>query len=182
MVGILLMKKTENPSCPWAPTTPAPSAGSGAPPPPPQFQPDRIAQLVACEPIMRNYPYALNALLEELAMKTTLKLDPQPVMISSFETTEIFKCPFIYVNFADRQDWNLSELEKGNLRAYLDRGGFIFIDAGVNAEFLRKDSRFGQHHSYADWQVTPDLEKAFKEVYPGLSFKLGSQVRFKGSS
>ncbi len=137
----------------------------------PAVQPDRIAQLVACEPILRNYPYALNSLLEELGRKTTLKLDPQPVIISSFETPEIFRYPFIYVNYADRQDWNLSDLEKANLKAYLERGGFIFIDAGVNAEFLRKDLRFGQHHSYADWQVTPELEKAFKAVFPDKDFK-----------
>ncbi|MEM4248223.1 MAG: DUF4159 domain-containing protein, partial [Candidatus Nanoarchaeia archaeon] len=132
---------------------------------------DRIAQLVACDPIRKNYPGALSSLLEEIGKQTSINLDSEPVLIKSFETDEIFKYPFIYANFADRENWDFSPAEIENLKGYLERGGFIFIDAGVNAEFLRKDLSYGQHHSYADWQVTPELAQAFKKVFPEKEFK-----------
>lgn len=137
----------------------------------PASQPQRIAQMITVDPIFRNYPYALPSLLSEINRQTSIVLDPQPVLISSFESQDIFKYPFIYVDFADRPDWNLSELERQNLRSYLERGGFIFIDAGINAEFLRKDNRFGQHHSYGEWEVCPELRDAFKKVFPDKSFQ-----------
>lgn len=134
-------------------------------------QPQRIAQLVNIDPIFRNYPSALPSLIAEVNHQTGIVLDPQPVLISSFETRDIFKYPFIYANFADRPEWNFSELEQQNLRAYLERGGFLFIDAGINAEFLRKDTNFGQHHSYGEWEVTPELRDAFKKIFPDKSFQ-----------
>ena len=134
-------------------------------------QPVRIAQMMTCDPMMRNYPYALPSLLEELSAKTGIKADPQPVIIKSFETKDILKYPFIYVNFADRENWELSPEEIKNLRGYLDRGGFIFIDAGINAEFLRENKIFGQQHSFANWQVCPEVEKAFKLIYPDANFR-----------
>ncbi len=132
---------------------------------------DPIAQVLACEPIRRNYPGALSSLLEEVTKQTSLKLRPEPVLLKSFDSDEIFKYPFIYVNYADRDNWNFSESEKERIKDYLARGGFIFVDAGVNAEFLRKELFFGQHHSYADWQVTPELASAFKSIYPDREFR-----------
>ena len=141
--------------------------------PPARIAPDalRLVQLVEGNPLQRNFPAALPSLIQEINDTTTLELHPDPLMISSFEDERLFRHPIVYVNFADRRNWNLSESEKRNLKQFLDRGGFLYIDAGINAEFLRGDVSHGQHHSFADWQVSPVIEALFKEIYPDKSFR-----------
>lgn len=129
-----------------------------------------IAQLIQGRPVSRSYPYALTTLLQTVNKLSTIEISPDPVIIQSFEDPALFRYPFIYVNFADRNDWTFSELEKKNLRAYLDRGGFIFVDAGITAEFLRSDVRLGQHHSFAEWDACPQLKDAFQTLYPDKTF------------
>ncbi len=129
-----------------------------------------IVQLIQGKSIHRNYPNALPTLLSAINDRTTVKINKDPVIISSFEDPIIFQHPFIFVNFGDRKDWTLSEMEKRNLRKYLERGGFIYIDAGINAEFLRKNRSHGQHHSFADWEASPVIKDAFKQVFPGKKF------------
>jgi len=131
----------------------------------------KVLQLVSGDPMQRQYAAALPTLLQEVRDKTSLNVDPFPEYIESFEDERIFKHPFIHVNFADRQDWTLSVKEVNNLRKYLERGGFIFFDAGINASFLRGNQSFGQMHSFADWQVTPELEEIFLEVFPEERFE-----------
>lgn len=131
----------------------------------------QIAQLVQDDPFRRFYPGALTSLIETINRETTLKFDPDPVYIDDFEDPNLFRYPIIYVNYADRTDWNLTEAEQENLRRYIERGGFIYIDAGINAEFLRGEARHGQSHSFADWSVTPVLEEAFAAVYPEQGFE-----------
>ena len=131
----------------------------------------RAAQLIQGKTLYRNYANALPTLLDEVNKRTSVKIDLDPAIISSFEDDDIYQYPFIYVNFADRSDWELSSLEQRNLKSYLTRGGFIFIDAGINAEFLRNNVRHGQHHSFADWEVSPEIKQAFNTVFPGKRFK-----------
>jgi hypothetical protein len=131
----------------------------------------RIARLVQTEALARQYPYALPSLLTEANRRTTINVDEQPVLISSFEDPELFSYPLIFVNFADRPDWTLSDTEQRRLRDYLERGGFLFIDAGINAEFLRADVRYGQHHSFGEWDACPEIKAAFKAVFPDKTFR-----------
>lgn len=131
----------------------------------------QIAQLVEDDPFRRFYPGALTSLIETINQETTLNFDPDPVFIENFEDPNLFRYPIIYVNYADRRDWTLSAAEQENLRRYIERGGFIYIDAGINAEFLRGDASHGQSHSFADWSVTPILEEAFAAVYPETGFE-----------
>jgi hypothetical protein len=131
----------------------------------------RIAQLIQGQPLRRAYPYAVATLLQSINERTTVKIDTQPTIISSFEDPQIFNFPLIYVNAADRPDWLFSPAEADNLRKYLERGGFVFIDAGINAEFLRGSASAGQHHSFADWDAMPELKEAFKEVFPEKEFE-----------
>ncbi len=131
----------------------------------------QIARLTTRPPIYRSYSNGLISLLSEMNSITTMTFDTQSVFIKSFETKDIFQYPLIYVNYIDREDWTLSSLERRNLKEYLDRGGFLFIDAGINAEFLRKEKRHGQHHSFANWKITPTLEKEFEKIYPNAKFK-----------
>jgi hypothetical protein len=131
----------------------------------------RVLQLVDGEPEARYHPDALPTLLSQLNDHTAVNVNPEPRFISSFEDPAIFRHPFIYVNFADRGDWTLSNAEAENLRQFLDRGGFIFVDAGINTEFLSGDRRHGQFHSFADWSVSPRLAEAFHQVYPEKDFE-----------
>lgn len=158
---------------PAAPATPADPASSAASAPlrkdgQPQL---RIAQLVAGQAVRRNYPDALPSLLAHINESTTINAVAEPGILESFEDKRLFEYPFIYVNFGDRQDWKLSDDERRNLKAYLERGGFLFVDSGIQAEFLRDDPQFAQHHSFAEWEATPELKDAFKSVFPEKSFQ-----------
>lgn len=130
-----------------------------------------VLRLVQGKPVRRQYPRALPTLIKAANQRTTLRFDEQPRLISSFENADIFKHPFIYVNYADREDWTLSTREQDNLRKYLRRGGFLLIDAGINAEFLREKTAYGQHHSFGEWRACPTIQKAFESVFPDKSFE-----------
>ncbi len=134
-------------------------------------EPIAVLRMVEGKPVQRQYPQALPSLLKTANKQTTLRFKQQPRLISSFEDSQIFKHPFIYVNYADREDWSLSSKEQDNLRNYLEQGGFILIDAGINAEFLREKTAYGQHHSFGEWRACPTIQEAFKSVFPDKSFR-----------
>ena len=131
----------------------------------------RIGQLIGINPMGRSYPNGLRSLLALTDEETSIKVDKDPVIFKSFEDEGIFDCPFIYVNYVDRADWEFTKKEQKNLKRYLENGGFIYIDAGINSEFLRQNISSGQSHSFADWSVTPQLGESFKKVFPGKKFK-----------
>ena len=139
-----------------------------------KFEPGlaRIAQFSEdAQAMYRNYPNALPSLLRHINQKTSFKVLPEPVIISDFSDERLRQCPFLYVNFADRKEWNFSDAEIRGLREYLERGGFMYIDAGITASFLREHPNLGQHHSYAEWEACPEINQAFKQVFPELEFQ-----------
>ncbi|OVE77684.1 hypothetical protein BVX99_02005, partial [bacterium F16] len=117
------------------------------------------------------YPYGLTTLLKHLGETTSIPVETLPDVAESFEDEKIFNYPFIYINSGDRLKWEFSELEKRNIRNYLERGGFIHIDSGIQASFLRGTQHAAQHHSFADWEATPEVKEAFATVFPGRSFQ-----------
>jgi hypothetical protein len=131
----------------------------------------RVGQVINVNSGGRSYPSALRSLLALTDEETSMKMDKDPRIFSSFEDEGMFDCPFIYVNFVDRVNWELTKKEQRNLKRYLQNGGFLFIDAGINSAFLRGDKKQGQHHSFADWSVTPQVGDAFKKIFPGKKFK-----------
>lgn len=131
----------------------------------------KILQIVQGAPRRRMYPYGVTTLLKHVGEKTSIHVDTEPDFAESFEDERIFDYPMIYVNFADREEWSFSDLEKKNLRDYISRGGFIHIDAGINASFLRGNRMAGQYHSFAEWEASPEVKKAFKDIFPGKTFK-----------
>lgn len=151
----------------------ADTAGTGTPPAlrKDTQAPLRIAQVVAGRAMGRHYPDALPSLLQFVNDATSVRAVTEPVIFETFEDPRLVEFPFIYVNFADRQDWALSEGERRNLKAYLERGGFIFVDSGIQAEFLRDDPELAQHHSFAEWEATPGLKDAFKSIFPDKTFQ-----------
>ncbi|MGE9295565.1 MAG: DUF4159 domain-containing protein [Puniceicoccales bacterium] len=131
-----------------------------------------ITQLVQGPVLQRNYPNALPTLLDTINDTTTFDIGLDPVFIESFADPKLLEHPVCYVNFGDRPDWELTEEEMDNLRGFLDRGGFLYIDAGINADFLREsDPAHSQSHSFAEWRVSPELETVFREIYPSARFK-----------
>ena len=131
----------------------------------------RIVQLIQGNQLRRMYPEALTGLIESVSTQTTLNVDPDPLVIESFDDPAIFKHPFIYVNYGDRQDWQLAESEKQALKRYIERGGFIFIDAGISASFLGNQTSRAQGQSFAEWRVRPNLAELFKEIVPETGFQ-----------
>lgn len=132
----------------------------------------RIGQLASDGRVLfRNYPTALPSLLRHVSEETTFNVVPEPVMLNDFSDERIRQCPFVYANFADREDWTLSGQEVSSLRDYLSRGGFLYIDAGITASFLRERPELGQHHSYAEWEASPEIRSAFQAVFPELTFQ-----------
>ena len=116
----------------------------------------RIGQLAPDgRTLFRNYPTALPSLLRHVREETTFNVVPEPVMLNDFSDERLKQCPFVYANFADRADWTFTEQEINSLRDYLSRGGFLYIDAGITASFLRERPEWGQHHSYAEWEASP---------------------------
>ncbi len=133
----------------------------------------RIGRLTGgLQPFALSYSGALQSLLQHVRETTFANIVPEPVDIRDFTDERLFSLPFIYANFADRNDWTFSDDERRNLKAYLERGGFLFIDAGITASFLRGVQGAGQHHSYAEWDATPELKEAFKAIFPEASFQV----------
>lgn len=144
----------------WLPASSLPGPGEGY----------TIVQMISGDPLRRFYPSAIPSLIDELNRETTLSLQPDPLFIDSFADPRILQHPFIYVNAGDYPEWDLPMAERENLRRFLDRGGFLFLDAGINAAFLRSDVRYGQSHSFAEWQVTPVIEELFTDLFPQAVF------------
>ena len=57
-----------------------------------------VVQLIQGKALRRNYPNALPTLLSSIDERTTVKINKDPVIISSFEDEIIFSHPFIFIN------------------------------------------------------------------------------------
>ena len=119
-----------------------------------------------------SYPGALESLLEHVRQRTAAPVAPEPLDITDFADPRLLQLPLVYANFADREDWSLSPAEATALKGYLQRGGLLFIDAGITAAFLRTNRFYGQHHSFAEWDVHPELAETFLKLTPYLSVVL----------
>lgn len=131
----------------------------------------RVGQLVGGRALSRRYGDALPSLLRHVRECTTLNVVPEPVLIEDFADERLLELPFVYANFADRAEWVFSDAERANLKGYLERGGFLFVDAGINAAFLRENVEFGQHHSFGEWAASPEIREAFAGVFPDLELR-----------
>lgn len=158
----LLAFGSEQPAADTARVLPVVKAG------PPEIH---LAQLASANGQFRAYANAFPTLIAELNRVSTMHLARDPALIRDFEDPSFFRYPFIYANFADRKDWTFSALEQQNLKTYLERGGFLFIDAGINAAFLRDHGNAGQHHSFGEWDACPAIKSAFDEIFPEKAFR-----------
>ncbi len=132
-----------------------------------------IAQMVAPgRALGRGYPNALPSLLETVATTTGLELETTPMLVDSFQDPRLQQCPFLYVNWNDREDWeSLPPEEAKALGEFLRNGGFLWLDAGIAAEFLRQaGTQAAQHHSYGEWQVAPEVQHFLQQALPDHPF------------
>ncbi len=129
----------------------------------------RVGQLRVSGAVYREeYPGALESLLKHVSQNTNINLDTVPVDLANFQDPRLAECPFVYANLASRE-WQFEPAEAEALRKYLENGGFLYIDAGITASFLR-GTRMAQHHSYAEWEAAPELKQAFAKLFPANPF------------
>lgn len=117
------------------------------------------------------YANALPSLLRHIRKHTTLQVAEEPLRLENFADPRLLEVAFVYANFADRPEWVFSPDEVRLLRFWLDRGGFLLIDAGITAAFLRDSPGAAQHHSYAEWEASPEIRQAFAALWPDAPFE-----------
>ena len=134
----------------------------------------RIAQYVeggnARGLLWSRYPDALSSLLKHVNAECRCNIEPEPAIIGDFTDSTLADYPFIYINASECREWSFSDEAIAKLRNYLENGGFIFIDAGITASFLREHPELAASHSYAEWEASPQIKALFAKVLPEQSF------------
>ena len=120
--------------------------------------------------IWSSFPGALSSLLKHISTECNCNISTEPVVLGDLADKAIADYPFIYINASDCRIWTFSEETIANLRKYLENGGFIFIDAGITASFLREHPELAASHSYAEWEASPEVKALFEKVLPGKTF------------
>ena len=126
----------------------------------------RIVQLLRNQGVLRRYPDALPSLLRHMNEETTARFDTDPLFIETLEDEQLPKHPFLYVNCDEQPTLDYTDGEKQALREYLERGGFLYLDAGIKASFLGADLG----HSYAAWEERPEVKELFASIFPDKVF------------
>ncbi len=131
-------------------------------------QPDtiRIVQLLKDESVYRRYPDALPSLLKHVNEKSTAHFDPDPLFVTRLDDKALTENAILYINCDDQPNLEFDEAERRTLRAFLERGGFLYLDAGIKASFLGADLG----HSYAAWEARPEIDALFKQLFPDKPF------------
>ena len=111
-----------------------------------------------------DYPEAEQNLLIRMGQLSTIALNPEPIALR-LDNDAIFRFPLIYM--CDVGWMRLSSRETENLRAYLDRGGFLWVDDfWGDAEW--RNFEFVMSNVYPDrqWQTIPPDHPVFNMVFP----------------
>ena len=133
---------------------------------PPARDAIRIVQLLRSDNVLRRYPDALPSLLRHMNEETTARFDTDPLFIQSLEDEQLLQNPILYINCDEQPNLEFSDGEKQALREYLERGGFLYLDAGIKASFLGSDLG----HSYAAWEERPEVKELFANIFPEKVF------------
>jgi hypothetical protein len=79
-----------------------------------------------------GYPTSENNLMQMLTGLTRIRVNPNTNVLS-LEDPEIFKYPVLYI--IEVSWWDMTDREAVNLRAFLDKGGFVIVDDFKTAEW-----------------------------------------------
>jgi hypothetical protein len=122
----------------------------------------RVVQLLKNDAVYRRYPDSLPSLLKHVNEKSTARFDPDPLYVSRLDDKALTEQSMLYVNCDDQPNLEFDEAERRALRMFLERGGFLYLDAGIKASFLGSDLG----HSYAAWEARPEIDALFKQLFP----------------
>lgn len=122
----------------------------------------RVVQLLKNDSVFRRYPDALPSLLKHLNEKSTAHFDPDPIFVTRLDDKALTEQVILYVNCDDQPNLEFDEAERRVLKAFLERGGFLYLDAGIKAPFLGSDLG----HSYAAWEPRPEIAVLFNQLFP----------------
>ena len=112
-------------------------------------------------PWHHDYPYADETFPTVLGEVTNVKTTSTSYKIIDIDSSELFDYPFAYL--CEPGYLELNEKDVVNLRSYLDRGGFLFVDDFRTADFSRQ----------AGGEPEDDIanfRKQMKKVYPDRDF------------
>jgi uncharacterized protein DUF4159 len=93
---------------------------------------------------MHGYPVAEENLMKIMNEVSYLGARDEQFNSLSFDDPELFKYPLIYL--IEVSWWRMTDRERANLRAYLDKGGFVIVDD------FKAEGDFGS----AGWQPFAD--------------------------
>ena len=134
-----------------------------------------------------NDPSILPNLASEINKRTTLKIAPEQA-VASLSSPELFDYPFIFLTGHD--EIRLSQGEIENLREYLIKGGFLYVDDdyGLDKSFRQEIERvfpgikFEEipfthpiYHSFYDFSELPKIHK--HDAKPPQAFGIWYQGR-----
>ena len=77
-------------------------------------------------PWHHDYPDGDTMLPDALERLTEVRTNPESYQIVDIDSQELFKYPFVYMSEVGYLDLQPADVK--NLREYLDRGGFVFVD------------------------------------------------------
>jgi len=87
-------------------------------------------------PWHHDYPYGDETFPTVFGEVANVKTGPTSYKIVDIDSPELFRYPFAY--FCEVGYVDLSPKDAANLREYLDRGGFLFVDDMRTSEFSRQ--------------------------------------------
>jgi hypothetical protein len=111
-------------------------------------------------PWHHDYPYGDETFPTILAEVTNVKTTKTAYQIVDIDSPELFKYPFAYLSEPGFIDLNAKDA--ANLKEWLDRGGFLFVDDFRTAELSRY--MYGPENDIAHFRVE------LKKMYPDRDF------------
>jgi hypothetical protein len=115
-------------------------------------------------------PNAVRNLERYLEKQLEIRIDPQPLKIAP-DNEKLFDHPLVFLH--GRRAFRFNSAERKSLRAYLERGGFMFADAICAqpefAESFRKEIQ--EIYPEAKWQRIPTDHALFTSDYRGFELK-----------
>lgn len=123
-----------------------------------------VNQWVGSDYLQRRYPEGLTSLLQAMNQVVGSDFNPSVQYLEGLNEDVLRSSPFLYINAGDIKSWP-TQAQCKVLRSWVEHGGFLWIDAGLQASFLQESA---QNHSYAAWDVAEPVAKFLKMTFGKL--------------